>query len=103
MSPYTRYRLEGRVPVPARVGEPLWAKPEDRIVASPSRGDVSVETVFLGVNHGFFSAKPILFETWVSGGKEDGNYWRYATWAEAEAGHRSVVDLVLRGGRKRTV
>lgn len=52
--------------------------------------DVQVSTVFLGVSIA-------LFETMVfgNGSYELDNYSRrYATWNEAEVGHKEVVDMV---------
>lgn len=48
---------------------------------------VVVSTVFLGLDHSFEGAKPVLFETMVSGGTFDGEQDRYHTWADAERGH----------------
>jgi hypothetical protein len=74
-----------------------WAKWyerfENRRVALHQVGDVSISTVFLGIDHQFASdGAPILFETLASGGPfgvEDVE--RYCTWAEAEAGHAAFM------------
>lgn len=50
-------------------------------------GGVHVSTVFLGLDHGWGTVKPVLFETMVFGGDADGETHRYCTWAEAERGH----------------
>jgi len=73
-----------------------WLEATDRKVASTMIGDISVSTVFLGVDHNFHSdGPPILFETMVFGEYEDGNDMdRYSTWEEAEAGHKMMVDTV---------
>lgn len=64
-----------------------------RFVARSNVGDAHVPTVFLGVNHRHFGdGPPILFETMVFGGSEDGYQERYATWEGALAGHERVVD-----------
>jgi len=55
---------------------------------------VEVSTVFLGLDHNHDPegrGDPILFETMVFGGKEDGLQRRYRTKAEAEVGHMMVV------------
>lgn len=58
--------------------------------------DVEVSTVFLGLNHNYFKqGPPILFETMVFGGKHDGYMNRYATWDEAKAGHKEIVEMIL--------
>ena len=36
---------------------------------------------------------PLLFETMVFGGGLADSEWRYATWEEAEEGHRNVLAL----------
>lgn len=65
-----------------------------RRVAKTAVGDAEVSTVFLGLDHSFAGSTPILFETMVLGGEHDGEQWRYATWAEAEAGHARIVAIV---------
>lgn len=42
-----------------------------RRVASTSIGEAKVSTVFLGLDHGFGSSEPILWETMVFGGEMD--------------------------------
>jgi hypothetical protein len=55
---------------------------------------VLVSTVFLGLDHRYVGkGPPLLFETMVfeltmDG---DGDQWRYASWDDAEAGHRAAV------------
>lgn len=74
-----------------------WAKQfEDskRHVANDLVGDVRVSTVFLGLDHGFGSEVPILFETMVFGGKLDQEQVRYATYDEAEKGHAAMIERV---------
>lgn len=55
-----------------------------------------VSTVWLGIDHGFTgSPPPILFETMVFGlGSDEELCRRYATEAEARAGHTEVVVTV---------
>jgi hypothetical protein len=66
----------------------------DRRVASDEVGDVRVSTVFLGLDHGFGSDVPIVFETMVFGGALDQEQVRYATYDEAEAGHKAMLERV---------
>lgn len=59
---------------------------------------VEVSTVFLGLDHnwsGHDDAMPLLFETMVFGGPDDGDMFRCCTWEEAEAQHATVADIVL--------
>jgi len=58
-------------------------------------GGVLVSTVFLGLDHAFTEDEPRkIFETLVFGGPHDGEMDRYATWAQAEAGHAAMVQKV---------
>lgn len=76
---------------------------QERIVArdrlcDPDYQDVTVSTVFLGVdaNHGL-GQSPILFETMFFGGELNHEVFaRYATWEEAEAGHRRAVEVAIK-------
>jgi len=59
-----------------------------------------VSTVFIGLDHSFGrQGPPIVFETMVfPEDNYDEHYMnRYATWAEAEAGHRRVVEELKAG------
>ena len=64
-----------------------------RRVAKDVFGDVTVSTVFLGIDHGWHGV-PVLFETMVFGGVMDGEQDRYHTRAEALEGHAAVVKRV---------
>lgn len=110
------YVLKGHDPVP--VEDPLrwarWFEKGDRRVALTKVGELSVSTVFLGIDHNYTRrGKPILFETMVfqpSTGEYAGSFpWRfprpgreesigltrrYSTWDEAETGHALTVALV---------
>lgn len=66
----------------------------DRQVGNDQIGDVRVSTVFLGFDAGLGYGKPLLFETMVLGRSSIRYQKRYATWEEAEAGHRTTVELV---------
>lgn len=72
-----------------------WMEVMDRRVAYTSVYGVRVSTVFLGLDHNFFSdGPPILFETMVFGGKHDQYQDRYYTRQEAEQGHINTVEMV---------
>lgn len=76
-----------------------WIETANRLVARTTLSeDVEVSTVFLGIDYSPFRPgfPPILFETLVFGGKCDGDMRRYATWDEAEAGHKEECIRVLR-------
>lgn len=79
-----------------------WFESEERHVAKTEVKGKLVSTVFLGIDHGFdFSpeAKPLLFETMIFplGSWSDLYCDRYATWEEAEEGHKKAVALVEKG------
>lgn len=96
------YVLSGRHAVRAKnlLEWSIFIEKGDRRVALDEIGDMSVSTVFLGVdrnNHldGDTDADPILFETAVFQGEAELNsIQRYFTWAEAEAGHQEVCDAL---------
>jgi hypothetical protein len=74
----------------------FFSNHDRRRVAKTAQGEVEVSTVFLGLDHGFAaSERPILFETLVFGGEHDGDMNRYATWSEAEEGHKRMCSRVF--------
>ena len=73
-----------------------WFEMAERKVAVTMVGSVKISTVFLGLNHRFNGAgPPILFETQVFGGADDGEQERYTTWDEAVLGHSAMIDRVV--------
>jgi hypothetical protein len=91
------YILRDKQPVPVDdVVE--WGKffeTAARQVARDEIGDVTVSTVFLGLDHRFMDdGPPVLFETMIFGGVHNEYQERYCTWDEAEAGHAQAVALV---------
>lgn len=66
-------------------------------VAATEVGEVWVSTVWLGVDHNYDDGPPLIFETMILGGPNDGDMWRYTTEDEARAGHERVVALVREG------
>ena len=72
------------------------SKDRTRGVAYDDLGEKGrVSTVFLGLDHSFTrdrdGEQPILFETMVFGGQLDDEQERYATRAQAEAGHAAML------------
>ena len=61
-------------------------------------GNAEVSTVFMTLDHGW-NGELEVFETMIFGGDRDGECYRYATWADAKAGHDRVV-LELTGGEE---
>lgn len=112
-----RYILDGKVPVwePDLHKWAQWFGTHNRKVASTLIGKFEVSTVFLGLDHNFFSGntKPLLFETMVfkfpkvqpaeiMAGADCSHIYdniqeRYHTWEEAEVGHRKIVAQIMRG------
>jgi hypothetical protein len=101
---HQHYILIGRRVLAASLME--WARffeRFDRRIAKSKIHGVEVSTVFLGLDHNWSGqGPPIVFETMVFGGELDEEMWRYATYAEAEAGHLAACELVRRAGRKPT-
>jgi hypothetical protein len=88
------YTLDGKTPLVATefAEWALWFETANRRVAFTQAKSASVSTVFLGTDQALLPGDPpILFETKVFGGVSDGEVRRYATWDEAERGHRAVV------------
>ena len=74
-----------------------WANghPKLYLVAEDEACGSRVETIFLGVDRrDDFSETSLFFETAIFGGKLNGLWRRYATWAEAEAGHAEALAKV---------
>lgn len=74
-----------------------WARilqPENQQVAADKIGNVTVSTVWLGLNHRFGEGPPLIFETLVFEGPLDGEMERYSTEAEALEGHAQMVNRV---------
>ncbi len=79
----------------------IWYEEADRTVGFTKLNRwVTVSTIFLGVDHnhhfGRHNHVPILFETMVFGGENDGLCQRYATLEEAKAGHKKITAEVRR-------
>ena len=73
-----------------------WAKQfndSNRILANDILGEARVNTVFLGLDHSFGGATPILWETMIFGGSHDQYQERYTTRDAALAGHAKALAL----------
>lgn len=71
-----------------------WFGRTDRHVAEDTFGKTTVSTVFLGIDHNHLGSIPILFETMIFGGPFDSEQERYATYEQAENGHKRWVEKV---------
>ena len=99
------YILEGQTPVPVEDalvwGTWFESHIQERIVKQDNITDeIRVSTVFVSIDQGYSwmsgnpDYEPLLFETLIIGGPEDGYRLRYSTWKGAEHGHDKVVQLV---------
>jgi hypothetical protein len=87
-----------------RDGEPITMRQwgmlthdlEYKVLKQEDVGPYWVSTVWLGIDHGYeFYGLPIIFETMVfKGDRSDVECWRYATEAEAFAGHERMCEQV---------
>jgi hypothetical protein len=74
----------------------LWTN--NRHVGEDVVGNVTISTVFLGLDHNFMTdGPPLVFETMIFGGLHDKYQTRCSTWDEAEAQHAKAVALAKSG------
>ena len=91
-----KYILRGHTTMPCAdlLKWAKWFETADRKVAADVVNGVRISTVFLGLDHAFGGAKPLLFETMIFGGKHDRYQDLCSTWDEAIAMHAKAVKLV---------
>ncbi len=98
MSRHRFYTLNGKVyePCPPEVAQAQWEDLSQLVLlASTISEEVSVFTIFLGIDHRTDQGgPPILFETLVVGGRWDGCYERYTSYETAETRHHQIVSEV---------
>ncbi len=101
--------IKSRVQYYDRQGQPMnlldWGRRfedmEYKIVKQTTIGEFFISTVWFGLNYSFGDGPPMIFETMIfQHGQEtenelDGFQERYATEAEAEAGHAGAVAAVI--------
>lgn len=91
------YYLEGRTALPWHGDLLEWAEKMQatRRVALDQVDEVTISTVFLGIDHQWLEGPPLLFETAIFSGEDGaGDLERCSTYAEAEAMHRQAVAKV---------
>lgn len=71
-----------------------WFEEADRVVAKDNIGKVTVSTVFVGINNDPNSSLPVLWETMIFGGPQDGYHDTYTTLEDAIEGHSKAIELV---------
>ena len=74
-----------------------WFETAERHISNTKIVDVTVSTIFLGLDYNFGRGKPILWKTMIFGGEHDGYQERYCTKDEALIGHEKAVGLVKEG------
>jgi hypothetical protein len=94
-----KYILDGHTPVQVfdLMEWARWYQTADRHVDETLIGRIRISTVFLSIDHNWYGPNhpPVLFETMVfGGGFLNEEMMRYCTWAEAEAGHKDMVEVV---------
>jgi len=81
-----------------RQGRPIsqreWAEAyrQERHLGEDTIGPARVSTVWLGLDHRLGIGPPLIFETMVFGGPDDGEMERYSTPEQAALGHQRWVD-----------
>ncbi len=81
------------VPEPDLMTWAQWMQTAVRSIARDEIDGVTVSTVFLGLDHSFFSGPPVLWETMIFGGPHNDYQRRYSTRDEALVGHCHAVWL----------
>ena len=70
-----------------------WFETADRVLLTTVLNDVTVSTVFLGLDHNRGRGVPILWQTMIFGGPQDGYQNRYTSAAAAVEGHERAVKI----------
>ena len=75
-----------------------WLDDNDhrRAVKRDEIGDVTVSTVFLGLDHAWDSDIPVLWETMIFGGEHDQYQERYTSHKDALEGHKKALTLITK-------
>ena len=93
-----KYKLVGHEvePVADLIEWAMWYQTADRRVEHDQVGETFVLTDFMGLDLRFLehAGPPVVFETYVSGGRFSGYVDRYRTWNEAVAGHAKALAMV---------
>jgi hypothetical protein len=92
----SKYILEGHKPIPVDdiLAWGQWFENMDNSrVAFTELENCEVSTVFLGLDHQWGTGPPLLFETMIFGGSHNEYQERYATWEEAEDGHKRAIAM----------
>lgn len=56
---------------------------------------ITLSTVFLGIDHGWFNDGPVLFESMIFGGQRDGEQYRYKNIDQAIKFHDKIYGTLV--------
>lgn len=96
------YKLVDKKPVPCTFAEYAsnMKSAENRIIEQTRVGELTVSTVFTGIDHAFGMGEKQLFETSVFGLPDDLQpQWRFASWDDAVNQHLQLVLILEHNGR----
>ncbi len=90
------YNLVNGKPIPVSFKEWIFQDKKEswRVGLTDCGNNVTVSTVFLGLNHNWGDGEPLLYETMVFGGKLHNEMERYSTVEQAREGHERMVQRV---------
>jgi hypothetical protein len=87
-------------PIPASIKEAAdWLEEGSnrRTVKRDEIDDITVSTVFLGLDHSWTpGGKPVLWETMIFGGEHDQYQERYTSHEDALEGHKKALTLITK-------
>jgi len=81
----------------AKMGDEMYK----RVALDTFADGTFVSTVWLGLDHGYGTTRPILWETMIFGpwvGEDEEYQWRYSSEMRARDAHRKIVDTIEFGG-----
>lgn len=103
------YILDGnRKPIPVKDMQKWseWMKiNSNKIIKKIQLNDITISTIFLGINHGSLNKNPVLFETMIFWENDPLDQWqdRYCSYQEAIHGHRNAVRIVIKQLRENNI
>lgn len=90
-TPIDIYYDKNGKPIDRNTWSKLFECEKYRSVGLNEKNGIIVSTVWLGLDHGLFEGKPLIFETMVFGGPDEVQE-RYSTMQEAIEGHNKMVE-----------
>lgn len=91
IKPSIFYDRQGK-PITPEEWHALFAdKSYQKVRQTKATDEVTVSTVWLGIDHSHGGEVPVIFETMICGGKREGEQFRYATEEAALADHDRIV------------